>query len=137
MYAMYPGTSAGVSFNNTSSNPEGNILKYRIIDGVRMNFRAEHASGWSCGWNASCNTKIQNIDLALLELDPLNGYGLTDWFEDRPDKMWLHGVQIGKQISPNSNIDLSVRNVTNKVYSLRPLAAEPNRMFIVRYTYEI
>lgn len=137
MYTTFAGTDTGVSFNNTSSNPEGNILKYRIIDGFRMNFRAEHASGWSCGWNASCNTKIQNIDLAFLELDPLIGYGLTDWFEDRPDKMWLHGIQIGKQISPNSNIDLSVRNITNKVYSLRPLAAEPNRMFIVRYTYEI
>ena len=137
IYAVYPNLDGDVSYTNSSSNPEGSVLKYRIIDGFRANIRAQHASGWSCGWNASCNTKIQNIDLAFLALDQAIGYGLGDWFADRPAKMWLHGLQVGKQITESSLLELSVRNLTNQVYSLRPLAAEPNRMFVLRYTLEI
>jgi hypothetical protein len=44
---------------------------------------------------------------------------------------------VGKQITESSLLELSVRNLTNQVYSLRPLAAEPNRMFVLRYTLEI
>ena len=137
VYATFPNGSGDASFTNTSSNPQGNVLKYRIIDGFRANVRATHSSGWSFGWNASCNTKIQNIDLAFLALDPIIGYGLTEWFEARPDKLWLHGVQVGKELGEGHKIELNIRNIANKVYSLRPLAAEPNRMFVLRYTLQV
>ena len=136
-YETDTGQGTPITFTNTSSDPTGNILKYRIVDGFRANVRTSHPSGWSLGWNGECNTRIQNIDMAFIALDPLIGYGLIDWFENRPNAMWLHGVQIGKSFGEQHKIELNVRNLTNKVYSIRPLHAEANRMFILKYTLEV
>ncbi|MDB4787293.1 TonB-dependent receptor [Flavobacteriales bacterium] len=138
LYATFSGgSSTGVSYNSTSSDTTNNVLKYRILNTFRTNLSVQHTSGWTAGWNAARNTTIQNIDKAFLDIEELGllEYGLIDWLAERPNAQWLHDFQVGRKFDDRHHVELIVRNVGNLNYALRPLAAEANRLWLVRYTF--
>ncbi|MCH1576544.1 MAG: TonB-dependent receptor [Flavobacteriales bacterium] len=138
VYATFSGGSTmGVSYNSTSSDTTDNVLKYRILNTFRTNLSLQHASGWTVGWNAARNTTIQNIDKAFLDIEELGllEYGLIDWLAERPNVQWLHDFQVGRKFNDQHHVELIVRNAANLNYALRPLAAEANRLWLVRYTF--
>ncbi|MBK13194.1 MAG: hypothetical protein CL849_06635 [Crocinitomicaceae bacterium] len=137
VYAEFPTIPGGVSYTSTSSDTTGNVLKYRICNTFRANLSLQHESGWTFGWNAARNTTIQNIDNAFLEIEELGllQYGLIDWLDQRDDAQWLHDLQVGRKFDDRHHVELIVRNAANLNYALRPLAAEANRLWLVRYTF--
>jgi outer membrane cobalamin receptor len=138
IYAEFSGGSTGgVSYESTSSDTTGDVLKYRILNTFRANISLQHSSGWTMGWNGARNTTIQNIDKAFLDIEELGllEYGLIDWLNERPGAQWLHDFQVGRKFDDRHHVELIVRNAANLNYALRPLAAEPNRLWMVRYTF--
>ena len=138
IYATFSGGSTvGVSYNSTSSDTANNVLKYRILNTFRANLSLQHASGWTLGWNGARNTTIQNIDKAFLDIEELGllEYGLIDWLAERPQAQWLHDFQVGRKFDDHHHVELIVRNAANLNYALRPLAAEANRLWLIRYTF--
>ena len=137
IYAEFPTTAGGVSYASTSSDTTDHTLKYRIRNTFRANLSAQHTSGWTIGWNAARNTTIRNIDKAFIDIESLGllEYGLIDWLAERPDAQWLHDIQVGRKINAQHHVELIVRNAANLNYALRPLAAEANRLWLVRYTF--
>ena len=137
IYAEFPTTAGGVSYASTSSDTTDHTLKYRIRNTFRANLNAQHTSGWTIGWNAARNTTIRNIDKAFIDIESLGllEYGLIDWLAERPDAQWLHDIQVGRKINAQHHVELIVRNAANLNYALRPLAAEANRLWLVRYTF--
>lgn len=138
IYANFSnGSTSGVSYNSTSSDTTNNVLKYRILNTFRANLNLQHSSGWTIGWNAARNTTIQNIDKAFLDIEDLGllEYGLIDWMDEQPNAQWLHDFQVGRKFDDRHHVELIVRNATNLNYALRPLAAEANRLWVVRYTF--
>ena len=53
---------------------------------------------------------------------------------DRKEAQWLHDIQVGRH-DDRHHVELIVRNAANLSYALRPLAAEANRLWMVRYTF--
>ena len=139
VYATFPTVSGGVSYASTSSDTTGHVLKYRILNTVRTNVTLKHESGWTIGWNGARNTTIRNIDKAFLDIEELGllEYGLIDWLANQPQAMWLHDFQVGRTFGGKHHVELMVRNVANLNYAIRPLAAEANRMWMVRYTLKL
>jgi iron complex outermembrane receptor protein len=137
VYASFPTVPGGVSYISTSSDTTGQVLKYRIRNTFRANLSLQHETGWTMGWNAARNTTIQNIDKAFLDIESLGllEYGLIDWLGQRPQGQWLHDVQVGRKFNAQHHLELIVRNVANLNYALRPLAAEANRLWLIRYTF--
>ena len=138
IYAEFTGGSTGgVSYASTSSDTTGGVLKYRILNTFRANLSLQHDQGWTFGWNGARNTTIQNIDKAFLDIEELGllEYGLINWLEERPNAQWVHDLQVGRKFGDQHHVELIVRNVANLNYALRPLAAEPNRLWVVRYTF--
>ena len=140
VYAEYSDSSpisGGVSYNSTSSDTTDQVLKYRILNTFRANLSLQHENGWTLGWNAARNTTIQNIDQAFIQIESDNiiQYGLIDWLAARPGAQWLHDFQVGRQFNDQHHVELIVRNAANLNYALRPLAAEANRLWLVRYTF--
>ena len=138
VYATFSSSAVGgVSYNSTSSDTTNQVLKYRILNTFRTNLSLQHESGWTIGWNAARNTTIQNIDKAFLDIEELGllEYGLIDWLAAQPDAQWVHDFQCGRQFDDHHHVELIVRNAANLNYALRPLAAEPNRLWMVRYTF--
>jgi len=138
VYATFSSSAVGgVSYNSTSSDTTNQVLKYRILNTFRTNLSLQHEAGWTIGWNAARNTTIQNIDKAFLDIEELGllEYGLIDWLAARPDAQWVHDFQCGRQFDDHHHVELIVRNAANLNYALRPLAAEPNRLWMIRYTF--
>ncbi len=137
IYAEFPTISGGVSYASTSSDTTDQTLKYRILNTFRSNLSMQHSSGWTLGWNAARNTTIRNIDKAFIDIESLGllEYGLIDWLAERPEIQWLHDFQFGRKLDDHHHVELIVRNAANLNYALRPLAAEANRLWLVRYTF--
>lgn len=139
VYASFPTVSGGVSYASTSSDTTGHVLKYRILNTIRTNVSFKHKDGWTLGWNGARNTTIRNIDKAFLDIEALGllEYGLIDWLANQPQAMWLHDFQAGRKFGGKHHVELIVRNAANLNYAIRPLAAEANRLWMVRYTLEL
>lgn len=137
IYAEFPTIPGGVSYQSTSSDTTGQVLKYRIRNTFRANLNLRHDKGWTMGWNAARNTHIQNIDKAFIDIEELGllEYGLIGWLDQRPGAFWVHDLQVGRRIDDHHHVELIARNVTNLSYAIRPLAAESNRLWLVRYTF--
>jgi outer membrane receptor protein involved in Fe transport len=126
------------SFTNSSYNPEGDILKFRI----RNTFRADAQLSYRrvfAGASARYNSHVQNIDRAFVDLDAgppqpdVLPTGITGWMAERTSGgVWIADARLGMHVSRQVRMALIVNNLTNEVYALRPLSIEAPRSFQVQ-----
>ncbi|MGB0179292.1 MAG: TonB-dependent receptor [Flavobacteriales bacterium] len=131
-------TIGGASYNNTSLDTTGQVLKYRSQDLVR--FDAELRRGpWFIGASARYQSALQNIDAAWLLFEQLGvvDWGLETWLADNPKLPWIWDFRAGINLSDHHKMSLVVSNLTNAEYSIRPLAIESPRLVNLVYTYEL
>ena len=131
-------TIGGASYNNTSLDTTGQVLKYRSQDLVRID--AELRRGpWFIGASARYQSALQNIDAAWLEFERLGvvDWGLGTWLADNPKLPWIWDFRAGINLSDHHKMSLVVSNLTNAEYSIRPLAIESPRLVNLVYTYEL
>jgi len=77
---------------------------------------------------------MDNIDRIFEFLDDLNNInGLRSYRERRQNGDWVFDARFGYGLSDKSRLSLVVNNVLNREYALRPLSAEPMRLFILQY----
>ena len=131
-------TVGGASYNNTSRDTTGNVLKYRSQNLVRLD--AEWRKGnWFVGLSARYQSALRNIDQAWLTFEELGvvDWGLQTWLDNNPTLPWIWDFRAGYNVAENHKLSLVVSNLTNAEYSIRPLAIEAPRLVNVVYTYEI
>ena len=131
-------TVGGASYNNTSRDTTGNVLKYRSQNLVRLD--AEWRKGdWFVGVSARYQSALRNIDQAWLTFEELGvvDWGLQTWLDNNPTLPWIWDFRAGYNVAENHKLSLVVSNLTNAEYSIRPLAIEAPRLVNVVYTYEI
>ena len=131
-------TVGGASYNNTSLDTTGQVLKYRSQNLVR--FDAELRRGpWFLGASARYQSALQNIDAAWLFFEQLGvvDWGLGTWLADNPNLPWIWDFRAGINLSDHHKMSLVVSNLTNAEYSIRPLAIESPRLVNLVYTYEL
>ena len=131
-------TIGGASYNNTSLDTTGQVLKYRSQDLVR--FDAELRRGpWFVGASARYQSALQNIDAAWLLFEQLGvvDWGLETWLADNTKLPWIWDFRAGINLSDHHKMSLVVSNLTNVEYSIRPLAIESPRLVNLVYTYEL
>lgn len=126
------------TFANTSYDTTGNILKFR----VQRLFRADVQTDWRwlmLGVSVRYNSHVRNIDLAFVELDRpgLLQTGIGTWMETRRTGDWIVDARIGFDLEDRVRLVLLVNNLGNKIYAIRPLAAEPMRSFTLQLTYAL
>ena len=131
-------TVGGASYNNTSRDTTGNVLKYRSQNLVRLD--AEWRKGnWFVGLSARYQSALRNIDQAWLTFEELGvvDWGLQTWLDNNPTLPWIWDFRAGYNVAENHKLSLVVSNLTNAEYSIRPLAIEAPRLVNVVYTYEV
>ena len=127
-----------LTYNNTSLDTTGQILKYRSQELVR--FDAELRRGaWFIGASARYQSALQNIDAAWLVFEQLGvvDWGLQNWLAENPNLPWIWDFRAGVNLSEHHKMSLVVSNLTNEEYSIRPLAIESPRLVNLVYTYEL
>ncbi len=130
------------TFANTSYDPTGNILKFRI---ERM-FRADAQARYHriiLGASVRYNSHVQNIDKAFVDLDAgppspdVLSTGIAGWMETHDTGDWILDARAGVQLSDQARVVMIVNNLTNEVYAIRPLSIEAPRSMQVQLSWSM
>lgn len=124
------------TYANTSYNTEGSVLKYRVQHLMRFDIQA-NKNKWGFGLSARYNSHVRNIDLAFVELDESGLFetGAKQWMEEHTSGDLLFDVRVQRKISKQVSLAFIVDNLSNEVYSVRPLFIEAPRTFNFRLTF--
>ncbi|MBL0127805.1 MAG: TonB-dependent receptor [Flavobacteriales bacterium] len=125
------------TYNNTSYDPTDRILKFRIQDLFRADVQLDYKRVFT-GFSVRYNSHVRNIDKIFVELDqsPVDDFalrtGVANWMETHRTGTTLLDVRLGMELSKQLRIAFIVNNLTNEVYSLRPLSIEAPRSMQVQ-----
>jgi len=125
------------SYASTSSDPTDNLLKYRMQHIARLN--ADLSIGkLSIGAGVRYNSFMKNIDAVFIQLDEgqeLQGLlpsGIAVYREENNSGDAVIDARISFKGNDTYRLGLVVNNLLHKEYSIRPLALEPTRHFILK-----
>lgn len=125
-----------LTYHNTSSDPGGNILKYRMQHLVRIDVEAKYKK-LAVGASFRSNSHMQNIDLIFEQLETyypsVFNTGLLEWRKNHTKGDYIFDFRISWQITSKQKVSLIVNNVLNREYAIRPLAIEDPRLTTVQY----
>lgn len=132
------------SYNTTSVDPEGDILKYRFLHTFKGDFELQVHS-FSFGLSAKFFSKIINLDKAIEDFENttlLAGGSVQpilymDYFYTNNNGQWIFDIRASYKINEQHQVAILSNNLTNNIYSLRPLKAEPMRSVMVQYVLKI
>lgn len=135
---------APVTYNNTSSFNDNNLLKYRVEHMGKLDIEASHGR-FSLGTSVRAHTPIRNIDYTFILLDEDVGQGglgllpsgVTNWMEDQPDVIGIVDLRASVKIGVRSKVSFIVNNLLNTEFAIRPLTIESPRVTMLQYAYEI
>ncbi|MFO7613793.1 MAG: TonB-dependent receptor [Bacteroidales bacterium] len=132
------------SYESTSVDPTGNILKYRFLHTFKGDIELEVHS-FSLGFSAKYFSGIKNLDKAIEDFEntTLLAGGTVqpilymDYFYSNNNGQWIFDIRASYRINDHHQVSLLSNNFTNNIYSLRPLKAEPMRSVMVQYVLKI
>ncbi len=116
------------TFSNTSFNPTDDILKFRVRNTFRSDIQLDYRIVFT-GFSLRYNSHVQNIDKAFVDLDDDGTLvtGVRGWMEGHQSGTWIVDARLGIKLTAQLRVACIVNNLTNEVYSLRPLSIEAPR----------
>lgn len=132
------------TFNNTSVDSTGSILKYRFLHTFKGDLELNIHS-FSVGFSAKYFSKIVNLDKSIEEFEnaTLASGGSTQailymhYYETKNNGKWIFDFRASYKINGHHEVSLISNNFLNNIYSLRPLKAEPMRTVMIQYVLKI
>jgi len=140
IYIDNPNSPVDPTFINTSSNPANDILKYRMQHQLRSDISIDFKK-FNFGLSGRYNSFMQNIDRIFEDLDSDPSIppalrletGLTQWRIDNNKGDAIFDFRMGYELTKQSRISIVVNNALNRVYAIRPLAIEAQRLVQVQF----
>ncbi len=137
-----PGGSGEFSYNSTSVDSVGGILKYRFLHTFKADFDFVLRDHFSVGLSARYFSKIENLDKAIIDFEEatvntggsLQAILYQDYYQTKNNGNTIIDVRVGYQLNEHHKWSLVVANAFNKTYSLRPLKIEPMRTVMLQYS---
>jgi iron complex outermembrane receptor protein len=124
-----------LTFKNTSSNPEGNYLKYRPKHLIRLDLQFEYKT-WEAGVSLRYNSYLQNIDKAFVSFPIANAVpGVQTWRDKGKQGDNIIDLRVGKT-SKTFKILLLVNNLLNRQYMTRPCDMRPPRSIMLQVNHQ-
>jgi iron complex outermembrane receptor protein len=116
------------TYNNTSSDTSGNILKYRIQNLVKADFQFTFKKRFSAGITGKYFGYMKNIDVFLEYLDEqkLMHTGIKKYREEHHDGNFIVDFRVSYAFGI-FKVALLMNNLMNTQYSLRPVTIESPR----------
>jgi outer membrane receptor protein involved in Fe transport len=121
-------------FNNTDSAFVSQILKYRFRHMLRLD--AEYKpNNWTMGLVVNYYSYMENIDYVFETFGIPEG--LSDFRAEHVDGDWVWDARAGYRFNERITGLFIVRNLTNKVYAIRPGKTEWNRNFLLQFSIDL
>jgi iron complex outermembrane receptor protein len=138
-----PSGNNAFSFNSTSVNPEGNILKYRFLSSAKMDFEIGFKN-ITYGISMKYFSKIVNLDKAIFDFEDAttNSGGYLqpvlykDYYYNKNNGNAIFDMRLSYNFLKHHKFAVLSENVFNREYSLRPLKAEPMMNIQFQYTLD-
>jgi iron complex outermembrane receptor protein len=126
------------TYTNTSYNPTDNILKFRVQNLFRADLQTDYKR-LMAGVSVRYNSHVRNIDRVFVDLDEsgLLTTGVGQWMSEHTTGDWLLDARVGVDLTEVARVAVIVNNLTNEVYSLRPLSIEAPRSIQVQLTVNL
>lgn len=140
VYAV-DGLGREYSYNSTSLDSTGGILKYRFLHNVKMDVEVVIVGKFAIGASAKYFSEITNLDGVIEEFETsttaplIQNIRYMDFFEANRNGNWIFDARISYKFNENHKIAVISANILNRVYSLRPLKIEQPRTIMLQYTY--
>lgn len=147
---IYHSTSTkDYKYSNSSSNTEGNILKYRIQHMAKFDFDIRFFKNYSIGMGVQYMSAMKNVDGVFLEMDK-NEEGYALWLDNMNMDLPFYGIgEFMREhawgslvLDLRASVDIAhftisfvVNNLLNAEYSLRPLYIEAPRHYSLQVVY--
>lgn len=147
---IYHSTSTkDYKYSNSSSNTEGNILKYRIQHMAKLDFDIRFFKNYSIGLGVQYMSAMKNVDGVFLEMDK-NEEGYAAWLDYMEMDLPFYGIgEFMREhawgslvLDLRASVDIAhftisfvVNNLLNAEYSLRPLYIEAPRNYSLQVVY--
>ncbi len=131
------------SYNSTSLDSTSKILKYRFLHNVKGDFEFKLYKKIAIGVSVKYFSKIINMDQVIEEFENsttgpyVQDIRYMDYFNSHRFGNWIFDARISYDISEKHKIALISTNITNRVYSLRPLKIEQPRTIMLQYTFNL
>lgn len=127
-----------ISYRTASYDTTDHILKYR----VRSLFRSDLGLKWkkfTGGVSVRYNSHVRNIDKAFIDFDnpAVLPTGAKGWMLTHTTGDWIVDARIGYQLTPQVKAALIAMNISNEVYSIRPMAIEAPRSWQVQLSVDL
>ncbi len=126
----------GMTYTNSSTNTNNNILKYRFQTIGKVDLQITYKQ-FSIGGDWRYYSVMQNIDTIFYEFASQGGYGIAQYINNHYRPIDVFDARIGMQATKQLKVAFVVDNLTNLSYSLRPLKIESPRTYAIRLTYRI
>jgi len=142
------------SFANTSSDLSRKVLKYRIEHMIKLDVEFLFFKKFTLGGTLVYYSAMKNVDKFMFNFDANNPnldadnkkqvsdlgdfpfYNFTNFYEDNKKGALTFDFRTGYSF-PKISINFIVKNVTNRLYALRPLYAEPPRTYTLQLIVKI
>ena len=146
-YGTYKDLSGGIdsiNFKKSSLNPNGNILKYRFKNMVKLDLETR-IHKFAVGVSYRYYSKMQNIDTAFQIIESLTQsvnrnfsqfqtLNIVNYWETHKS-FSVFDARASYKLSARHKLSIICNNIFNVAYFLRPLKIEPPRTTSVQYVY--
>jgi len=123
-----------LSFVSTSSNPDGNYLKYRPKHLIRIDVQYE-LKRWELGASCRYNSYLQNIDKAFVSFPiALVVPGIQKVRDRGKNGDYIIDLRVGKTFR-QFKVMLLANNLLNRLYMTRPSDMRPPRSFMLQVNW--
>ncbi len=143
IYAI-DGLNREYSYNSTSLDSTLKILKYRFIHNLKGDMEFTWNEKLSIGFSVKYFSKIENLDGVIKEFEEftvgapyIQDIEYMDFFNSHRFGNWIYDARISWKFNKKHKVALIGTNITNLVYSLRPLKIETPRTIMLQYTYKL
>jgi outer membrane cobalamin receptor len=130
IYYSHLETAAGkvhyYSYKSTSSDANGNILKYRIQSLFKSDFQLTFKKKVAIGFSGNYYGYMKNIDADLINLEPVMHSGIVEYREQHHNGNFIVDTRISYSFR-DFKFSFLVKNFFNTEYSLRPMTIEAPR----------
>lgn len=122
----------GFTTGSSDSSFLSSVLTYRFRHMARLNMQYE-MQRWSVGFDVNYYSLMENLDAIYISFIP----GIVEYREGHMQGDWIVDGRVGYKIKPNMELRLLVKNMSNRMYALRPAKYDPPRSFTLQWSVTI
>lgn len=122
----------GFTTSSSDSSFLSSVLTYRFRHMARLNMQYE-MKRWSFGFDVNYYSLMENLDAIYISFIP----GIVEYRAGHMQGDWIVDGRIGYKLNAHMQLRFLVKNMSNRMYALRPAKYDPPRSFTLQWSINL